>query len=204
MTSKHSRSRKQREEVKKLTMPVNSRSDHIRGSVNNNAPITLVEYGDYECPYTGMAYPIVRELIREFGDDKIRFVFRNFPLNDIHPYAQHAAEAAEAAAAQNKFWQMHDYLFEHQKALDDDHLLQYAQKIELDIHKFKDDVSRHVYALLIEESLKDGIDSGVEGTPTFFINGVRYEDSFDLKTFSETIQRYLVIQHNKKGKEKGK
>ena len=193
MTNKDLRSRKQK--VEKLTIPVNIGSDHIRGSANNNAPITLVEYGDYECPYTGMAYPIVRELIREFGNDKIRFAFRNFPLNDIHPHAQHAAEAAEAAAAQDKFWQMHDYLFEHQKALDDGHLLEYAKKIGLeDIRKFKDDVSRHVYAQLIEESLKGGIDSGVEGTPTFFINGVRYEDSFDLKTFSETIQKYLATQ----------
>jgi protein-disulfide isomerase len=190
MTSKNSRSRKQKE-LKKLTIPVNIGSDHIRGSVNN-APITLVEYGDYECPYTGMAYPIVRELIREFGNDKIRFVFRNFPLNDIHPHAQHAAEAAEAAAAQDKFWQMHDYLFEHQKALDDGHLLEYAQKIGLEIHKFKNEVSRHLYGPLIEQSLKGGIDSGVEGTPTFFINGVRYEDSFDLKTFSETLQNYLA------------
>ena len=190
MTSKNSRSRKQKE-LKKLTIPVNIGSDHIRGSVNN-APITLVEYGDYECPYTGMAYPIVRELIREFGNDKIRFVFRNFPLNDIHPHAQHAAEAAEAAGAQDKFWQMHDYLFEHQKALDDGHLLEYAQKIGLEIHKFKNEVSRHLYAPLIEQSLKGGIDSGVEGTPTFFINGVRYEDSFDLKTFSETLQNYLA------------
>jgi protein-disulfide isomerase len=182
------------EGVKKLTVPINIGSDHIRGSVNN-APITLVEYGDYECPYTGMAYPIVKELIREFGNDKIRFVFRNFPLNNIHPHAQHASEAAEAAAAQDKFWQMHDYLFEHQKALDDSHILEYAQKVGLeDIRKFKDDVSRHIYAPLIEESLKGGIDSGVEGTPTFFINGVRYEDSFDLKTFSETIQKYLTTQ----------
>jgi protein-disulfide isomerase len=170
--------------TKKLTVPINIGSDHIRGSDNNNAPITLVEYGDYECPYTGMAYPIVKELIREFGNDKIRFVFRNFPLNDIHLHAQHAA--------QDKFWHMHDYLFEHQKALDDGHLLEYAQKVGLeDIRKFKDDVSRHVYAQLIEESLKGGIDSGVEGTPTFFINGVRYEDSFDLKTFSQTLQKYL-------------
>ena len=192
MTSKNSRSRKQKE-LKKLTIPVNIGSDHIRGSVNN-APITLVEYGDYECPYTGMAYPIVRELIREFGNDKIRFVFRNFPLNDIHPHAQHAAEAAEAAGAQDKFWQMHDYLFEHQKALDDGHLLEYAQKIGLDIRKFKDDISRHVYVPLIEESLKGGIDSGVEGTPAFFVNGVRYEDSFDLRTFSETLQKYLSVQ----------
>jgi len=190
MTSKDLRSRKQKE-IKKLTIPVIG-SDHMRGSANNNSPITLVEYGDYECPYTGMAYPIVKELIREFGNDKLRFVFRNFPLNEIHPHAQHAAEAAEASAAQNKFWQMHDYLFEHQKALDDGHLLEYAQKVGLeDIHKFKDDVSRHVYAPLIEESLKGGIDSGVEGTPTFYINGVRYEDSFDLRTFSETLQKYL-------------
>jgi protein-disulfide isomerase len=191
MTNKDSRSRKQKE-VKRLTIPVKIGSDHIQGSANNNSPITLVEYGDYECPYTGMAYPIVKELIREFGNDKIRFVFRNFPLNDIHPHAQHAAEAAEASAAQNKFWQMHDYLFEHQKALDDGHLLEYAQKVGLeDIHKFKDDVSTHIYAPLIEESLKGGIDSGVEGTPTFFINGARYEDSFDLRTFSETLQKYL-------------
>ena len=191
MTNKDLRSAKQNE-VKKLTIPVNIGSDHIRGLTNNNAPITLVEYGDYECPYTGMAYPIVKELIREFGNDKIRFVFRNFPLNNIHPHAQHASEAAEAAAAQDKFWQMHDYLFEHQKALDDSHILEYAQKVGLeDIRKFKDDVSRHIYAPLIEESLKGGIDSGVEGTPTFFINGVRYEDSFDLKTFSKTLQKYL-------------
>lgn len=191
MTNKDLRSRKQKE-IKKLTVPVKIGSDHIRGSANNNSPITLVEYGDYECPYTGMAYPIVKELIREFGNDKIRFVFRNFPLNDIHPHAQHAAEAAEASEAQNKFWQMHDYLFEHQKALDDGHLLEYAQKIGLEnIHKFKDDVSKHIYVPLIEESLKGGIDSGVEGTPTFFINGARYEDSFDLRTFSKTLQKYL-------------
>ena len=106
----------------------------------------------------GMTYPTVKELIREFGNDKIRFVFRNFPLDNIHPHAQHAAEAAEAAAAQNKFWQMHDYLFEHHKALDNDDLLEYAHKVRLEhIHKFKDDISRHVYAPLIEESLKSGV-----------------------------------------------
>ena len=191
MTKKDLRTRKQ-QEVERLTIPVKIGSDHIRGSAINDSPITLVEYGDYECPYTGMAYPVVKELIRELGNDKICFVFRNFPLNEIHPHAQHAAEAAEASAAQNKFWQMHDYLFEHQKALDDGHLLEYAQKVGLkDIHKFKDDLARHVYAPLIEESLKSGVDSGVEGTPTFFINGKRYEDSFDLRTFSETLQRYL-------------
>jgi protein-disulfide isomerase len=174
----------------KLTVPVNIGSDHVRGSIN--APITLVEYGDYECPYTGKAYPIVKEIMRQFGDDKIRLVFRNFPLNEIHPHAQHAAEAAEAAAAQDKFWEMHDYLFEHQKALDDKHLVEYAQKLGLDVDKFKRNLSEHVYASLINESLKSGINSGVEGTPTFFVNGARYEDSWDLKTFSQRLRRNLT------------
>jgi protein-disulfide isomerase len=173
---------------KKLTVPVNIGSDHIRGSIN--APITIVEYGDYECPYTGMAYPVVKELLKQFGD-KIYFVFRNFPLNDIHPHAQHAAEAAEAAAAQDKFWQMHDYLFEHQKALDDRHLLEYAKKVGLDIDKFKTEMSEHICAPLINKSLKVGIDSGVEGTPTFFVNGQRYDDSWDLDTFSSFLKRSL-------------
>jgi protein-disulfide isomerase len=174
---------------KKLTVPVNIGSDHIRGSIN--APITIVEYGDYECPYTGMAYPIVKEIMKQFGD-QIYFVFRNFPLNDIHPHAQHAAEAAEAAAAQDKFWQMHDYLFEHQKALDDRHLLEYAKKVGLNIDKFKTEMSEHIYAPLINKSLKVGIDSGVEGTPTFFVNAQRYEGSWDLDTFSSFLKRNLL------------
>jgi protein-disulfide isomerase len=178
-------------ETKKLTIPVNIGSDHIRGSIN--APITLVEYGDYECPYTGMAYTIVKEIMKQFGD-KLYFVFRNFPLNDIHPHAQAAAEAAEAAAAQDKFWEMHDYLFEHQQALGYSHLLEYAQTVGLDVGRFKKEMSGHLYASLIEESLKAGINSGVEGTPTFFINGIRYEDSWDLKTFSETLQKYLATR----------
>jgi protein-disulfide isomerase len=172
-------------ETRKLITPVNIGTDHIRGSVD--APISIVEYGDYECPYTGMAYPIVKEIMKQFND-KVYFVFRNFPLNDIHPHAQHAAEAAEVAATQDKFWQMHDYLFEHQKALDDNHLLQYAGKLGLDINKFKKEVIEHTYAPLIEESLKSGIDSGVQGTPTFFVNGERYEDSWDLETFCNFLK----------------
>jgi protein-disulfide isomerase len=175
-------------EIKKLTVPVNIGSDHIQGSVN--APLNIVEYGDYECPYTSKAYPIMKQIASQFGD-KLYFVFRNFPLNDIHPHAQDAAEAAEAAAAQDKFWEMHDYLFEHQKALDDDHLLEYAKKIGVDIDKFKDDMSKHVYASLIKESLKGGIDSGVQGTPTFFINGVPYEESWDLETFVGMLKKHL-------------
>jgi protein-disulfide isomerase len=171
-----------------LTVPANIGSDHIRGSIN--APVTIVEYGDYECPYTGMAYPIIKEIMKQFGD-KIYFVFRNFPLNEIHPHAQHAAEAAEAAAAQDKFWEMHDYLFEHQKSLDDSHLLEYAQKVGLDIDKFKKEMSGHIYSPLINKSIKNGIDSGVEGTPTFFVNGVRYEDSWDLDTLSNVLKKNL-------------
>lgn len=140
-----------------------------------------------------MAYPIVEEIMREFGD-KMYFVFRNFPLNDIHPHAQNAAEATEAAAAQDKFWKMHDYLFEHQKALDYHHLLEYAQKVGLNVERFKKDMSGDAYTSLIEQSLKSGINSGVEGTPTFFINGVRYEDSWDLKTLSQALQKHLETQ----------
>ena len=176
------------EDVRKLTVPVSIGLDHVRGSVN--APITVVEYGDFECPYTGMAYPVIKELMRQFNE-KIYFVYRNFPLNNIHPHAQHAAEAAEAAAAQDKFWQMHDYLFEHQKALDDNHLLEYAQNVGLNIDRFNKEMSGHVYTPSINKSLKSGIDSGVEGTPTFFINGERYEDSWDLDTLSSFLKKSL-------------
>ena len=174
--------------VRKLTVPVTIGLDHIRGSVN--AAITIVEYGDFECPYTGMAYPVIKELLRQFNE-KIYFVYRNFPLNGIHPPAQYAAEATEAAAAQDKFWQMHDHLFEHQKVLGDHHLLEYAQKVGLNIDKFKQEMSEHVYAPIINKSLNSGIDSGVEGTPTFFINGERYEGLWDLDTLSNFVKKSL-------------
>jgi protein-disulfide isomerase len=159
------------------------KTDHVRGSIG--APISIVEYGDYECPYTGMAYPIVKEILKL--NSKVFLVFRNFPLKDIHPNALHAAEAAEAAATQGKFWQMHDYLFEHQKELDDTHLLQYAEKVQLDVNRFKKEMLGHVYVPLIEESLKTGIDAGINGTPTFFVNSKRYEESWDLETFSNFL-----------------
>jgi protein-disulfide isomerase len=113
------------------------------------------------------------------------------PSHDIHPHAQHAAEAAEAAAAQDKFWLMHDYLFEHQKALDDRHLLEYAQKVGLDLDKYRSEMSGHIYAPLVNKSLKSGIDSRVGGTPTFFINGQRYEDSYDFDTLTRFIKKSL-------------
>jgi protein-disulfide isomerase len=173
------------EEIGKLNLPVNDR-DHIQGP--RTAPVKLVEYGDYECPYTGQAYPIVKEIQKRLGD-KLLFVFRNFPLREIHPHAQHAAEAAEAAAAQGKFWDMHDYLFEHQQALDDNHLLKYAAALGIDTDKFRKEMSGHNYASQIEKSLGEGIASGVEGTPTFFINGVKHNDSWDQETLLAAINK---------------
>ena len=180
-------------ETVKLALPVSRSRDHIQGP--DTAPATLVEYGDYECPYCGQAYIIIKQIQQLLGKN-LRFVFRNFPLNEIHPHAEHAAEAAEAAGAQDKFWQMHDYLFEHQEVLDDRHLLEYAKRVGLDIKRFEKEISRHIFAPVINDSLRNGIKSGVEGTPTFFLNGVRYEDSWDLETLLETI-RSTIKKDNK-------
>ena len=167
-----------------LTLPVGQR-DHRRGP--ETAPVTLVEYGDYECPYCGRAYPIVKEIQRRLGD-RLRFVFRNFPLTQSHPHAEHAAEAAEAAAVQEKFWQMHDYLFEHQQALDDAHLVQYAVTLNLDKETFVREMTEHVHANRVHEDFMSGVRSGVNGTPTFFINGLRHDDSYELETLLAAIE----------------
>jgi len=167
-----------------LTLPVSQR-DHQRGP--ETAPVTLVEYGDYECPYCGKAYPIVKEIQRRLGD-RLRFVFRNFPLTQSHPHAEHAAEAAEAAAGQEKFWEMHDYLFEHQRALDDTHLVQYAVALNLDKEIFIREMTEHVHANRVHEDFLSGVRSGVNGTPTFFINGVRHDDSYELETLLAAIE----------------
>jgi protein-disulfide isomerase len=171
-------------ETAKLAVPVSRTRDHIQGP--DTAPATLVEYGDYECPYCGQAYIIIKQIQQLLGKN-LRFVFRNFPLTQVHPHAQHAAEAAESAAAQNKFWEMHDYLYEHQQALDDEHLAQYAALLGLDLPKFVQDIFHHVHAARIREDFLSGIRSGVNGTPTFFINGTRYNNSWDLETLLEAI-----------------
>ena len=168
----------------KLT-PLVSQHDHQQGP--ETAPVTLVEYGDYECPYCGQAYPIVKEIQRRLGD-RLRFVFRNFPLTQSHPHAEHAAEAAEAASAQEKFWQMHDYLFEHQQALDDAHLVHYAVALHLDKEKFEREMSEHTHTNRVREDFLSGVRSGVNGTPTFFINGVRHDDSYELETLLAAIE----------------
>ncbi|HET8524453.1 MAG TPA: thioredoxin domain-containing protein [Thermomicrobiales bacterium] len=157
-----------------LTMPVGPR-DHTQGP--DDAPVTLVEYGDYECPSCGRAYPMIKAVQQQMGD-QLRFAYRNFPLREIHPHAQHAAEAAEAAGAQGKFWPMHDTLFEHQQALTDQDLLNYAAGLDLDVDRFAQELEDHTYADRVREDFMSGIRSGVNGTPTFFINGGRYDGSF--------------------------
>jgi protein-disulfide isomerase len=157
--------------VSRLSPPVGER-DHAHGPAG--APVTLVEYGDYECPYCRAAVPIVEELQQALGD-QLRFVFRHFPLHALHPHAQNAAEAAEAAAAQGRFFEMHAALFEHQDALGDDHLVTYASDIGLDAARFRRDLQTHAHAGRVREDIDSGLESGVRGTPTFFIQEVRYD-----------------------------
>jgi protein-disulfide isomerase len=168
----------------RLVLPVGER-DHIRGP--ESAPVTLVEYGDYECPYCGQAYWVIRELERLEGD-VMRFVFRNFPLATIHPHAERAAEAAEAAGAQGKFWEMHDTLYEHQQALEDEDLLQYAAAIGLDLPRFARELREGVHQARVREDFLSGVRSGVNGTPTFFINDVRHDGPWDLDTLFAAVE----------------
>ena len=166
-----------------LTLPVGSR-DHSEGPAD--AAVTLVEYGDYECPHCGMAYPIIKEVQRRMGK-QLRFVFRNFPIPDNHPHAIHAAEAAEAAGAQDRFWPMHDVLYEHQQKLRDRHLVEHAQALGLDAERFQRELGAHVHLPRVQEDVTSGVESGVRGTPTFFINGVKYAESWDADTLTEAL-----------------
>lgn len=158
-----------------LTQAVDER-DHAIGP--DDAPVTLLEYGDYECPYCGQAHGIVDEVRAHFGD-RLRFVFRHFPIVTSHPHAQHAAEAAEAAAAQGKFWPMHDLLYTHQDTLDDDDLRGFAGQLGLDQEQFDRDLAEHRFTDRVQEEFMGGVRSGVNGTPSFFINGVRLDGSWD-------------------------
>jgi protein-disulfide isomerase len=168
-----------------LTMPVTEDRDHIEGPAD--APVTLLEYGDYECPYCGAAYPIVKEVQARIGE-RLRFVFRNFPITTSHPHAERAAEAAEAAAAQGSFWRMHDVLYQNQKRLGDEDLRTYAQQVGLDIDVFDRELAEHVHAARIQEDFMSGVRSGVNGTPTFYVNGARYDDSYDLDTLLGALE----------------
>jgi len=167
-----------------LAVPVDPERDHFRGP--EGAPVTLVEYGDFECPYCGQAEPVLRELLRDFGD--VRYVWRHLPLSDVHPHAELAAEAAEAAAAQDAFWEMHDRLLEHQDALTPPDLIGYASELGLDADRFTEDLEKHAGAARVAEDV-DGADLGnVSGTPTFFINGRRHYGAYDIDSLTEAVR----------------
>jgi protein-disulfide isomerase len=156
----------------RLTLPVGER-DHSQGPPK--APLVLVEYGDYQCPYCGAAYPIVKRVQKKVGA-RLMFVFRNFPITNSHPLAQWAAETAEAAAAQGKFWELHDFLFENQRSFGEDGLFEgYERKLKLDTPRLLREVTEHTHLPRVQEDYMSGIRSGVNGTPTFFINGLRYD-----------------------------
>jgi protein-disulfide isomerase len=166
-----------------LAVPVGE-SDHVQGP--ESAPMTLVEYGDYECHACGQAHAMVKELRARLGP-RLRYVFRHFPLATTHPRAGQAAEAAEAAGVQGQFWAMHDVLFDHQDALDDDDLRRHAAAIGLDVPQFLGDLAGHVHAARVRADFTGGVSSGVNGTPTFFINGARHDGPNDLDSLMEAI-----------------
>jgi protein-disulfide isomerase len=172
------------EPIVDLAVPIDPGRDHIRGP--DDAPVTLVEYGDFECPYCGMAEPVIRDLLRDFGD--LRYVWRHLPLNDVHLHTQGAAEASEAAGGQGAFWEMYDLLLGNQDALTHEDLVGYARRLELDVERFEDDLNRQIGAAHIAEDV-DGADlSGVSGTPTFFINGRRHYGAYDTETLSRAVR----------------
>jgi protein-disulfide isomerase len=168
-----------------LTLPVEEDRDHIQGPAD--APVTLLEYGDYECPYCGAAYPIVKQVQERMGD-RLRFVFRNFPITTSHPHAERAAEAAEAAAAQGRFWEMHDILYENQNHLGERDLRAYAEHVGLDLELFDRELAESAYAGRVREDFMSGVRSGVNGTPTFYVNGRRHDDSYDVETMLRALK----------------
>ncbi|HZD88183.1 MAG TPA: Na+/H+ antiporter NhaA [Gaiellaceae bacterium] len=172
------------EPIVDLADPVDPRRDHVRGPVD--APVTVVEYGDFECPYCGLAETSLRELLRDFGD--VAYVWRHLPLNDVHPGAQQAAEAAEAAALQGRFWEMHDLLLDHQDALSFDDLTGYAAQLGLDVGRFEEDLRTRAGAGRVAADVDSADLSGVSGTPTFFINGLRHYGAYDIATLSAAVK----------------
>ena len=167
-----------------LVLPVGDR-DHAQGSAN--APVTLVEYGDFECPYCGQAYPIVKAVQKALGK-RLRFVFRNFPLSEMHPNASNAAETTEAASQQGKYWEMHDTLFEHQDALQLPDLVAHAAALGLDSKRIAAELKSHTHAPRVREDFMSGVRSGVNGTPTFFINGERHDGPWDYQDLVAAIE----------------
>ena len=170
-----------------LTVPVGP-VDHTLGP--DHAPVTLVEYGDFECPNCKQAAPAVKLLLERF-DEKVRFVFRNFPLEDVHPHALRAAEAAECAGGQGKFWQMHDLLFANQEHLKPKQLHGYAEQIGLDMARYTAEMDDEVYLQRVREHIDGGLKSGVRGTPSFFVNGRIHDVSFGIRSLFDAVEAAL-------------
>ena len=170
-----------------LVQPVGP-DDHSRG--DEDAAITLVEYGDYECPYCAMAVPVVKQLLQEFGDD-LRLIFRNLPLGDVHPHAEQAAEFAEGVGLQGRFWEMHDALFANRKDLTEPALRTYAGGVGADLSKLDEDLASGAPRRRVDADLESAIRSGANGTPTFFVNGERYDASWSYEPFAEFLHDVL-------------
>jgi protein-disulfide isomerase len=177
--------------MSKLSIPI-SANDHLSGDLD--AACSLVEYGDYQCPSCGMAYPIVKQLQKHFGK-RLLFVFRNFPLSQIHPWAEPAAEAAEFAGQQDKFWEMHDLLYENQESLSDALFSKLAESLGLSSAQMETAVTEHANHARIRADFTGGVRSGVNGTPTFFINGQRHDESYDFETLREAIELAMNTPH---------
>ena len=189
--SEHRSAKHQSVPVAKLTVPVDEHRDHIQGAPN--AAVTLVEYGDYQCPYCGAAYPIVKRVQQSIGEP-LRFVFRNFPLTQMHPHAEFAAELAESAGSHGKFWEMHDFIYEHQSSLDQPEVfLRFGQeRLGLDTGVLENAIAQHTFLERIRDDFMSGARSGVNGTPTFYIDGVRHDGSFDFETLSSALRAALA------------
>jgi len=160
--------------------------DHVRGPAD--APVTLVEYADFECPFCGRWFPELQRVLKDLGP-RVRFVFRHFPISEQHPHAESAAEVAEAAGAQGKFWEMHDLLFRRQAALDGGHLLAYVRELGLDAVRAERELEREVHRARVRDDIESGLRSGVSGTPMFFINGRRHEEPGDARTLRAALLR---------------
>jgi len=168
-----------------LTVPVAPERDHTTG--RPDAPLTMVEYGDYECPFCRMAFSVTEEIIDRLGDDLL-FAYRHFPLSTIHPHATPAAEAAEAAGSQGRFWEMHGLLYANQQRLEPPALVARAEKLQLDVGRFVDDLRTNAHGAKVRSDFLSGVHSGVNGTPTFFINGRRHDGPADLPSLMRSLE----------------
>jgi protein-disulfide isomerase len=175
--------------MEEFSTPVVTERDHVFGPAD--APVTVLEYGDYECPYCRGAFRDVHEMLDRY-QGKIRFVFRNFPIQQVHPHAEQAAEAAEAAAAQGRFWQMYELLLQPYARLDNDALLDYAERIGLDLPRFRADITDQRYASKIDADVQEGLRNGVNQTPKFYVNGRRIDGKVPLENLEQEVRQAVA------------